>query len=52
MKSPTDSTFPPSIDHEEMSPDVMILMIFFNIEFEVRLFFFPTLLFHTHQEVL
>ena len=32
IKSVTDSTFSPSVCHEVMGPDAMIL-IFFNIEF-------------------
>ena len=44
MKSVTASTFPPSICHEMMGPDAMILV------FEFQASFFT--LFHPHQEAL
>ena len=40
--------FSPSICHEVMELDVMIL-VFFNVEFQTDFF---TLLFHPHQEAL
>ena len=43
----TVSIFPPSICHEVMGSDAMIL-VFLNIEFQASFF---TLLFHPHQEV-
>ena len=47
-KSVTASTFPPSICHEVMGPDAMILM-FLILSFKLT---FSTLLFHPHQEAL
>ena len=46
-KSVTASTFPPSICHEVMGPDDMIL-IFLILSFQLTF----TLLFHPHQEAL
>ena len=46
IKSVTASTFPPSICHEVMGPDAMIL-VFLIIEFQASVF---TLLFQPHQE--
>ena len=48
IKSVTVSTFSPSIFHEVIGLDAMIL-IFFNVEFQVNFFI---LIFYSHQEVL
>jgi len=48
MKSVTVCTFSPSICHEMMGPDGMILS-FLKVEFQASFF---TLLFHRHQEAL
>ena len=48
IKSVTVSIVSPSICHEVMGPDAMIL-VFLNIEFQASFF---TLLFHFHQEAL
>ena len=48
IKSITVSTSFPSIFHEVIGLDAMIL-IFFNVEFQVNFF---TLIFYSHQEVL
>jgi len=48
IKSVTPFTFPPSICHEVIRLDAMILG-FFNAKFKARFF---TLLFHLHQEAL
>ena len=48
IKSVTVSIVSPSICHEVMGPDTMIL-VFSNIEFQASFF---TLLFHFHQEAL
>ena len=45
VKSATVSTFPPSICHEVMEPDAMIL-VFLNVEFQGSFF---TLLFHLQE---
>ena len=47
-KSDTVSTISPSISHEVMGADAMIL-VFFNDEFEANFF---TLVCHFHQEAL
>ena len=47
IKDVTASTFSPSICHEEMGPDAMILVSL--MLFQARFF---TLLFHPHQEAL
>ena len=51
IKSVTVSIVSPSICHEMMGPDAMILfvVVFFNVEFYTSFF---TLLFHLHQEAL
>ena len=51
IKSLTVSIVSPSICHEVMGPDAMILfvVVFFNVEFYTSFF---TLLFHLHQEAL
>ena len=49
VKFVTASAFPPSICHEVMGPDAMILVFLKNVDFQASLF---TLLFHPHQEVL
>ena len=46
-KSVTVSTFSPSICHEMMGLDAVILVFFFNAEFQASVF---TLVFHPHQE--
>ena len=46
-KFDTTSAFPPSICHEIMGPDAVILFV--NVEFQASLF---TLLFHLHQKAL
>ena len=43
--------FSPSICHEVMGPDTMILVFFFLI-LSFKVFFFFTLLFHIHQEAI
>ena len=48
IKSDTVSTVSPSISHEEMGPDAMIL-VFWMLNFKPT---FSTLLFHFHQEAL
>ena len=48
IKSPTVSTFPPSICHEVMGLGAMIF-VFLNVEFQASVF---ALLFHFHQEAL
>ena len=48
INSVTASTFPPSICHEVIGPDTMIL-IYFNVEFQTSLFI---LLFDSHQGAL
>ena len=48
IKSVTASTFSPSIWHEVMGPDAMILVLL-NVEFQDSFF---TLLFHAHQKAL
>ena len=48
IKSATVSIVAPSICHEVMGPDAMILVLL-NIEFSASFF---TLLFHLHQEDL
>ena len=47
--SVTASTFSPSIHHEGMGPDAMILV---SLIFSFKPDFFLTLLFHLHQEIL
>ena len=48
INSVTASIFPPSICHEVIGPDTMIL-IYFNVEFQTSFFI---LLFDSHQEAL
>ena len=48
IKSVTASTFSPSICHEVMVPDAVIL-VFFNVKFQASFF---TLLFHSQQQAL
>ena len=45
IKSVTASDFSPSVCHEEMGPDAIILI--FNVEFQANFF---NLHFHPHQE--
>ena len=49
VNSVTVSIASPSIFHEEMGPEAMIYLDFFNVEFKVSFFI---LLFHLHQEIL